>query len=92
MKIKVEIEPIKMGEEEYYTVNQLAAIINKSEQTVYSLIKKGNSVRKMKSVKIGNTVLIPCEELTEFPFTYAGHFSPENIYYYDKNGRINDGK
>lgn len=88
MGIQLEIDPIDIGGKKYYTVNQLSAIVNKSEQTIYSLIKRGNAIRQMKSIKIGQTVLIPCEELTEFPFTYAGQYTKENVYHYDQNGRV----
>lgn len=86
--VQIEIRPVKVGNKEYYTVNQLSSIISKSEQTIYHLINKGNAVRKMKSIKIGQTILVPCEELTEFPFTYAGRYSEDSIYHYDAKGRV----
>jgi len=82
------IKPILIGKEKYFTVHQMAAIINKSEQLVYSLTKKGNAIRRMKSIKLVDRVLIPCIELTEFPFTYAGAKPQDNIYHYNKEGKI----
>jgi len=70
------------------TVNQMASITNKSAQTIYSLIRKGNSVRKMESRKIADRLLIPLSELTEFPFTGCGTASATHVYHYNNEGRI----
>ncbi len=90
VEMEVTINPILIGSNKYYTVGQMAAITNRSEQTIYSLMKNGNAVRKMKNRRIGRTVLIPIEELTNFPFTYAGSNAAENVYHYDKNGIIRE--
>ncbi len=90
MGITVTIEPTRIGRERYFTVSQMATLINKSDQTVYNLILQGNAIRIMKSIKIGISRLIPCSELTEFPFTYAGPNAKENVYYYTKDGHIKE--
>jgi len=90
VEMEITIDPIRIGDKQYYTVGQMAAITNRSEQTIYSLIKNGNAVRQMKSRKIARAVLIPIEELTDFPFTYAGSNAAENIYHYDKEGIIKE--
>ena len=69
----------------------MAAITNKSSQTIYALIRKGNSVRKMKSREMAGRLLIPFEEFNEFPFTGCGMNSADHIYHYDKNGKVIDG-
>lgn len=90
--MNIKIEPIVIGEEKYFTVKQMATMTNKSDQMIYTLIKTGNAVRKMKFRKIADRVLIPCSELLDFPFTYAGFNAKENIYHYNKEGKIINGK
>ena len=77
-----------MGEIKYMTVNQMASITNKSSQTIYNLIRRGNSVRKMESIQVAGRLLIPINELTEFPFTGCGMNSAAHVYHYDKKGSI----
>ncbi len=88
MAISIKIKSLNIGEKKYFTVNQMSALTNKSSQTIYGLINLGNAVRRMRSIKIADRVLIPTEELIEFPFTYSGAHPKDNIYYYDKEGRI----
>ena len=71
MGITLKIEPIKVGKFDYFTVSQMAALTNRSDQTIYNLILQGNAVRKMDSIKIAGRTLIPISELEEFPFTFA---------------------
>ena len=87
MGIALKIEPIKIGEEHYFTVSQMAALTNRSDQTIYNLILKGNSIRKMKCYKVAGRTLIPCPELTEFPFTFAGPNAKDNVYHYNEKGK-----
>ena len=86
MGITLKIEPIIIGKEQYFTVSQMAALTNKSDQTIYNLILQGNSVRKMKSFKIAGRTLVPCSELIEFPFTFAGPNAKDNVYHYNEKG------
>ena len=88
MDISVKIKPLKIGGKNYFTVNQMGALTNKSNQTIYTLINSGNAIRKMKSMKIADRVLIPIKELVEFPFTWAGSHPRDNIYHYTENGII----
>ena len=92
MSISVQIKPIDIGGKKYFTVNQMGALTNKSNQTIYTLVNKGNAIRKMKSIRIADRVLIPINELTEFPFTWAGSHPKDNIYHYNENGIIIDGE
>lgn len=73
----------------YFTVEQFANKTNRTTQTIYHLIRNGNCIRKLKSIKLGSsTVLIPVSELTEFPFTTTGRNAKYSVYHYDKNGNI----
>jgi hypothetical protein len=57
---------------EYYEVKTFAYLKNKTTQTIYRLIDKGNSVRKLKAIRVCGKPLIPIEELTDFPFVAPG--------------------
>ena len=88
MGITLRIEPIRIGKLDYLTVSQMAALTNKSDQTIYNLILQGNAVRKMKAIKIAGRTLIPYTELESFPFTFAGPNAKDNIYHYDEKGKV----
>jgi len=88
--MKHNIVATMINDKEYVTVNQMAAITNRSGQTVYNLVKRGNSIRKMKSIKIGMSLLIPLSELEEFPFTLPGKNQHTKPYFYNKQGMIID--
>ena len=77
---------------EYVTVSQMASLTNRSDQTIYALIKRGNKIRKMKSIKIVDRVLIPLSEYREYPFTYAGRNCQDIPYHYNEDGTINEGE
>ena len=85
-KLTVEIKPIVLDGVSYVTVTQMAVMTNRSDQSIYSLVLEGNSIRKMKVYRIAGRTLIPLSELTDFPFTFAGPHSSDNPYHYDKNG------
>ena len=84
----ISIEPTVVGGKNYFSIQQMASITNKSDQTIYGLISRGNAIRKMEHIKILDRILIPCSELTQFPFTYAGSNPKENTYHYDVKGKI----
>jgi len=84
----ISVEPIVVGGKNYYSIQQMASITNKSDQTIYGLISRGNAIRKMKHIRIVDRILIPCVELLQFPFTYAGSNPKENTYHYDKEGKV----
>lgn len=87
MKIEVG-DTVTLDGEQYITVQQMSSIINKSNQTIYHLINKGNSIRKMRAKKISGITLIPYKEVVEFPFTWAGKLASQNIYHYDYDGNV----
>ena len=60
------IKPITLNGEQYYRVKHFAALTNRTTQTIYNLIRDGNSVRELKSVHIAENVYIPVSELPSF--------------------------
>jgi len=64
--------PTKVNGKEYWTVKQFSSLSQRSEQTIRVYISKGNRKRKLDSIRIGNTRLIPVEELFDFPFLTDG--------------------
>ncbi len=84
----MEIKPEKLGNEEYYTVSQMASVTHRSDQSVYKLINRGNCIRKMKSLRIAGRILIPASELTKYPFTPVGIHSGSKVYHYNTEGVI----
>ena len=88
--MKVEIKPTIIDKKEYVTVSQMALLTHRSDQTIYSLIKKGNAIRKMESMRIIDRLLIPLSELEDFPFTYTGRNCQQEPYHYNKQGEIQE--
>ena len=86
MSITMRIEPIDVDGKQVFTIRQFSAIIEKSDQTVLSLINKGNKVRKLKVVRVERTPFVLASELTDFPFTCSG--KGDDIYHYNKEGAI----
>jgi hypothetical protein len=86
--MNIQINPIIINGIKYVTVREMSRIINKSDQMLYTLLSRGNAIRKMKSIKIAEKILIPLSELTDFPFTYCGKGNV--IYHYDSEGKIID--
>tara|TARA_R100001530_G_scaffold47110_2_gene35397 strand:+ start:489 stop:761 length:273 start_codon:yes stop_codon:yes gene_type:complete len=84
--MEYKIKPININGAKFWTVNQFAFLTNRSDQSVYSLISKGNTIRKLKSFKFANRVLIPYKELTDFPFTPIGAGAKEKPYHYNEQG------
>ena len=82
------IKPITLNGEQYNRVKHIAALTNRTTQTIYNLIRYGNSVRELKSVHIAENVYIPVSELTEFPFTSPGPHSDRRIYHFNEKGEV----
>jgi hypothetical protein len=81
-------QPIKLNGINYLTLRQFAQFLNKSDQTIFNLVTYGNAIRKLKSVKIGNTVFIPYAEIVNFPFTMPGRYAKDNVYHYNYKGEV----
>lgn len=81
------MQTIKINGKDYYTVKDFAALIGKNEQTVRKYIKVGNKIRRLECIKVGWSVFIPVEELTDYPFTSCGNNS-QAVYHYDLDGVI----
>jgi hypothetical protein len=88
MSVTCKIEPTFVGDKAYYTVTQMALLTNRTEQTIYALVQRGNSIRKMECIKIAGRTLIPVTELTAFPFTFSGPNAKNNVYHYDAKGNM----
>ena len=86
---RINIHPIKIGDDQFYTVQQFCSIVNKSNQYIYNLINKGNSIRKLKHIKLAQRVLIYASELIEFPFTCVGPGAKDRVYHYSEDGLPN---
>ena len=86
--MEVKIKPVKINGVDYITVREMSTIVNKSDQTIYNLITHGNSIRTMKCLKLGQSVLIPYTEVVEFPFTWPGNNASDNVYHYTYDGKI----
>ncbi len=71
----------------YFTVKGFAKATNRSEQNVRFLICYGNRIRRLLTERIAGRPMIPCSELTEFPFTAAGRNSKE-VYHYSDSGVV----
>lgn len=67
-KSELDLTPVACEGQYYYTVTQFAALVGLTRARVYSLFKKGNSIRKLHGINIGGKPLIDIRELNEFPF------------------------
>lgn len=86
MTIQVTVIPTEIDGVKVYTVRQFATIVERTDQTILNLISKGNKIRKLKAIKLGNKPYVLASELTEFPFTLSG--KGDEIYYYNDKGAI----
>jgi hypothetical protein len=84
------LTPVRVNNELCFRVKQFAALTNRTTQTIYNLIRDGNSIRKLKTVKVEGTdlIFIPVSELTDFPFTSPGVNSDKHPYHFDDKGEI----
>jgi hypothetical protein len=76
MRPKVEIDG-----KGFYTVKEFAILTYRTEQSIRRLCAIGNRLRRLKSLKVGTTILIPAHELEEFPFTASGR--SDVVYHYE---------
>ena len=82
----INVQPMELNGHWYYTVQQFAALIGKSEQTVYTLKDKGNAIRKLRSEDFMGKPMIPVEEFTEFVFTGPGRYPLSDLYRFLEDG------
>jgi hypothetical protein len=80
-----DLSPTVIDGEALYTVWQFAKIVKKSEQAIFTLIGKGNRLRKLRVRRLLGKPLIYASELTEFPFTLPGHSM--EVYHYTPEGQ-----
>lgn len=82
--------PVEIDGKLYYTVKQFSFLTNRSTATIYNLIGKGNAIRKLQCMRVGEKPFIPAEELTDFPFVAPGPNGKDNPYFYDENGNVEE--
>ena len=70
----------------FYTSQEFARIINLQTESVRQLTYRGNQIRRLKSVKVGQQIFIPCAELHDYSFTTSG--GGFTTYHYTKEGEI----
>ena len=66
--------------EKYVEIKDFAFITNRSSSSIYNLINKGNKKRKLKSRKVGSTLLVLLSEFDNFPFYKAGEDTSYKMY------------
>lgn len=81
-------ETIEINGERYFRVKDFAALTSRTSQSVYQLIRVGNTRRKLKCKKISGIPYIPYKELTDFPFVRPGANNDREEYHYDTEGNI----
>ena len=82
----IDLTPIEIEGNGYYTVKQFAELTHRSEQSVRLLISKGNRIRRLETNNLVGKPFIPVEELTNFPFTVSGHNAES--YHYNAIGEV----
>ena len=77
-----------IDEIDYITTKEFARITTRSMASIRQLISKGNSIRKIRVIKIDDKPFIPLSELYVFPFTIAGRGKDSSIghYYVNEEG------
>ena len=80
--MKITITPTLIEGVECYTIAQFAALTNRSQTTIYDLTRKGNSKRKLRTVRFLERVFIPKEEYTDFPFMPPGRNSNAEPFHF----------
>jgi hypothetical protein len=70
----------------YLTANDFAKLLDRSRQSIDTLIRHGNRIRKMKSYHDDkNKIYVPLSEVTEFPFCMQG--IDGHVYHYSLTGK-----
>jgi hypothetical protein len=74
-------ETLNVNGKDYWFVKSFANLTYRKEATIRGMINKGNQIRKLKHLKLGDRLLlIPAEELFEYPFVATGKTADEGIY------------
>lgn len=78
--IKQETDIYNFDGVDYCSVKFFASKANKTTQTIYNLISKGNAIRRLKVKYVDGKPLIPVSELEDFLFTCTGPGSAKRSY------------
>lgn len=84
-------EAVSIEGQLYWTVRQFAELTGKTTETIYSLARKGNRVRLLKSKLFCSRRLIPVTELEDFPFVICGRPCALGIFvekYFVEDGKV----
>ena len=88
------IYPTCINNEWFYTIKELALIVNKGHCYIRNLTREGNRARKMSYKTILKTRMVYADELFDFPFAYVGRAPHEDllstIYHYNSEGNVVD--
>lgn len=75
---------IELEGKTYVSEATAADLLHRSIKLISNLTRIGNTVRIMRSKKVGSAILIPEEELFLYPFTRLGPRSTRRIYHYNE--------
>lgn len=79
-----EVQKAVLNGVEYITIQQFAAITNRSIASIRQLISHGNRIRRLMCNYFGSLPIIPYSEVFEYPFTLAGRNNP-SVYHFFVN-------
>jgi len=62
---------------DYWLVTQFSKLTNRSSVSIRALVNRGNRIRKLKAIRINDSVFIEAQELFEYPFVLPGKPAPD---------------
>ena len=79
--IRDKLVPTVIDGKSYYTVKQFSFLTDRTNQTIYKLIREGNAIRKLSCIHHLGIPFIPISEKEEFPFPEGGPSGKNRVYY-----------
>ncbi len=76
---------IEINGEHLYSVPFFAELTRRDVQTIYSFIKTGNSIRKLRSRTYGGKPFVLASEYAEYPFTGRGPNSKRRVSHFNED-------
>lgn len=88
MQLKDRVKILVIDSIDYLMPIDFAYIVGQTTNNIYQLMKRGNSIRPLKSCRINGMLLIPLTELTAYPFTLSGNNRSQyiQVYHFDIEG------
>jgi len=68
-----------------YTVKKFAKLTKRTENTIRYLVNRGNSIRKLKAIRIDSRLFILSTELIQYPFLDMGNGAKP--YHFTETGK-----